>query len=31
MDPALKNELSHRMRAFEQLMAANYAEDGASD
>ena len=27
MDPALKNELSHRMRAFEQLMAATYAED----
>lgn len=24
MDPALKNELSHRMRAFEQLMQATY-------
>ena len=27
MDPALKNALSHRMRAFEQLMAATYADD----
>lgn len=30
MDPVLKNELSHRMRAFEQMMAATYAEDGDS-
>lgn len=27
MDPALKNELSHRMRAFEQLIEATYAND----
>jgi XTP/dITP diphosphohydrolase len=27
MDPALKNALSHRMRAFEQLIAAAYAND----
>ncbi|WP_292523056.1 RdgB/HAM1 family non-canonical purine NTP pyrophosphatase [Methyloceanibacter sp.] len=27
MDPALKNDLSHRMRAFEQLIEATYAED----
>jgi len=27
MDPALKNGLSHRMRAFEQLIEAAYAED----
>ena len=27
MDPQLKNELSHRMRAFEKLMAAVYADD----
>jgi len=27
MDPALKNKLSHRMRAFEQLMDATYAND----
>jgi XTP/dITP diphosphohydrolase len=27
MDPALKNELSHRMRAFEQLMAETYVAD----
>ena len=27
MDPALKNDLSHRMRAFEQLIAATYAND----
>ncbi|MEJ2517817.1 MAG: RdgB/HAM1 family non-canonical purine NTP pyrophosphatase [Methyloceanibacter sp.] len=26
MDPALKNDLSHRMRAFEQLIEATYAE-----
>jgi XTP/dITP diphosphohydrolase len=26
MAPALKNELSHRMRAFEKLMAATYVE-----
>ena len=30
MDPALKNDLSHRMRAFELLMAATYAEDGST-
>jgi len=30
MDPALKNDLSHRMRAFELLMAANYAENGST-
>jgi XTP/dITP diphosphohydrolase len=27
MEPELKNRLSHRMRAFEQLMAAVYADD----
>ena len=27
MEPALKNALSHRMRAFEQLMAETYAAD----
>jgi XTP/dITP diphosphohydrolase len=27
MDPALKNHLSHRMRAFEKLIAAVYAND----
>lgn len=27
MAPALKNQLSHRMRAFEQLMAATYVDD----
>jgi XTP/dITP diphosphohydrolase len=27
MDPALKNRLSHRMRAFEKLMAASYVEN----
>ncbi|MGH6735438.1 MAG: RdgB/HAM1 family non-canonical purine NTP pyrophosphatase [Methyloceanibacter sp.] len=27
MDPKLKNQLSHRMRAFEQLMNALYVED----
>jgi XTP/dITP diphosphohydrolase len=27
MDPALKNKLSHRMRAFEQLMDATYSND----
>lgn len=27
MDPELKNRLSHRMRAFEQLMQANYQDD----
>jgi XTP/dITP diphosphohydrolase len=27
MDPAKKNELSHRMRAFEQLLAATYDND----
>jgi XTP/dITP diphosphohydrolase len=27
MDPALKNQLSHRMRAFEQLMAKTYVAD----
>jgi XTP/dITP diphosphohydrolase len=27
MEPELKNRLSHRMRAFEQLMAATYADD----
>jgi len=27
MTPALKNQLSHRMRAFEQLMAATYVDD----
>jgi XTP/dITP diphosphohydrolase len=27
MEPGLKNRLSHRMRAFEQLMAASYVED----
>jgi XTP/dITP diphosphohydrolase len=27
MAPALKNELSHRMRAFEKLMAASYDDD----
>ncbi len=27
MDPALKNELSHRMRAFEQLLAETYVAD----
>lgn len=27
MDPALKNDLSHRMRAFEQLIEATYATD----
>jgi XTP/dITP diphosphohydrolase len=27
MAPALKNELSHRMRAFEKLMAASYDHD----
>ena len=26
MDPALKNELSHRMRAFEQLIDATYSD-----
>lgn len=26
MDPALKNDLSHRMRAFEKLMLATYAD-----
>ncbi|ODS01072.1 non-canonical purine NTP pyrophosphatase [Methyloceanibacter methanicus] len=31
MDPALKNDLSHRMRAFEQLIEATYAEDGNTD
>ena len=28
MDPALKNELSHRMRAFEQLIEATYSDVG---
>jgi len=28
MEPALKNALSHRMRAFQQLMAETYAADG---
>jgi XTP/dITP diphosphohydrolase len=27
MEPELKNRLSHRMRAFEQLMAAAYDDD----
>jgi XTP/dITP diphosphohydrolase len=27
MDPALKNKLSHRMRAFEQMMNATYEDD----
>jgi len=27
MEPALKNRLSHRMRAFEQLMRTSYADD----
>jgi XTP/dITP diphosphohydrolase len=27
MEPSLKNALSHRMRAFEQLMAAAYVDD----
>ena len=27
MDPGLKNALSHRMRAFEQLMAETYGDD----
>jgi XTP/dITP diphosphohydrolase len=27
MEPKLKNALSHRMRAFEQLMEAAYTED----
>jgi XTP/dITP diphosphohydrolase len=27
MEPALKNRLSHRMRAFEQLMRTTYADD----
>jgi len=27
MDPALKNRLSHRMRAFEKLIAATYSND----
>ena len=27
MEPELKNRLSHRMRAFEQLMAATYVDD----
>jgi len=27
MDPALKNKLSHRMRAFEKLMDATYSND----
>ncbi len=27
MEPALKNRLSHRMRAFEQLMSAVYEDE----
>ena len=27
MEPALKNRLSHRMRAFEQLMRTTYVDD----
>jgi XTP/dITP diphosphohydrolase len=29
MDPGLKNQLSHRMRAFEKLMLATYVDDDA--
>jgi inosine/xanthosine triphosphate pyrophosphatase family protein len=27
MDPGLKNALSHRLRAFEQMIEATYAND----
>jgi inosine/xanthosine triphosphate pyrophosphatase family protein len=27
MEPELKNQLSHRMRAFEKLMLATYVDD----